>query len=93
MRRLRIVLVLLSVALALPVLLLVLRARDGERLERELRHQAIAARAFDEMERRLTTLLEAEEGRSFESYRELIDSAARPPADLPGYVIGHFQIT
>ncbi len=91
MRRLRFALVLLAVALALPVLLLVLRARDGERLERELRHQAIAARAFDEMERRLTTLLEAEEGRSFESYRELVDPAKRP-AGLPRYVVAHFQI-
>ena len=92
MRRLRVALVLLALALALPVVLLVLRARDGERLERELRHQAIAARAFDEMERRLTALLDTEEGRSFEAYWRLVDPAVSLPPDLPSFVVGHFQI-
>lgn len=92
MRRLRIVLVLVALGLAVPVMLLVTRARNGERLERELRHQAVAARAFDEMERSLTTLLEREESRPFEAYRALVGETPGPPQDLPAFVVGYFRV-
>jgi signal transduction histidine kinase len=92
MRRLRVALLLLGLALAVPVMLLVARAREGERLEREMRHQAVAARAFDEMERQLTTVLEREEARPFEEYRMLVSSVPGAGANVPAFAIGFFQI-
>ncbi len=72
--------------------------------EEALRHQIVAERIFDELERELTALLEAEERRSFLEYRyyyvpqgqtgsagALVRSPlADPPTDP--VVLGHFQI-
>ena len=86
MRRLRLALLALALALAVPVALLVARALASVELERRVAHQAVAARAFDEMERELSAFLEREEARSFEEWM-------RPEAS-PGdeFVIARFEI-
>jgi signal transduction histidine kinase len=83
-RKIRLVVVALAVALAVPVGLLVHRAVRSVALERELRHRAVAERVFDEMERALSEFLRQEEERPFERY-----TAAEPPAP---FAIGYFQI-
>jgi signal transduction histidine kinase len=83
-RKVRLVVVALAVALAVPVALLVHRAVRSVGLERELRHRAVAERVFDEMERALSEFLRQEEERPFEGY-----TAAEPPAP---FAIGYFQI-
>jgi signal transduction histidine kinase len=101
MRRIRVVLALLFVGLAVPVAILVQRALDGLAFESRLRQQTVAERAFDEMERELSGFLHAEEARPFGQYRFYdIDRApgaspalsplARPPE--PTFVVGYFQI-
>ena len=52
-----------------------------------MRHQAVAERIFDEMERGLSRLLDGEEERPFERY----GVETRTPRELP-FVVGHFQI-
>jgi signal transduction histidine kinase len=86
MRRLRLAIVALALALAVPVARLVARALASVELERRVTHQAVAARAFDEMERELSAFLEREEARSFEDWM-------RPEAS-PGteFVIARFEI-
>ena len=51
MRRIRLALLAVAVALGVPVALLAWRALDGLEVERAVRQQAVAERAFDEMER------------------------------------------
>jgi signal transduction histidine kinase len=98
MRRLRIALLLVALGLAVPVALLYWRALDGVALERSVRHEAVAARAFDEMERLLSGLLDEEEERPFDHYGFYLaaDPAAprSPLSALPGrpFVVGYFQI-
>src|SRR5689334_25447331 len=55
-------------------------------LERQMRHQALAERVFDEMERSLSRLLDHEEQLPFEPYA----SDAQPPA-FP-FVLGRFEV-
>lgn len=100
MRRIRLVLVLLFLGLAVPVAILVQRALDGLAFESRLRHRSVAERAFDEMERELSSFLRAEEERPFEHYRfyeaeasagsAILSPLARPP-ERP-FVVGYFQI-
>jgi signal transduction histidine kinase len=104
MTRIRIALLAVSLGLMIPVGLLVVRALDGVALERSVRHEAVAERAFEEMERALTTLLQAEEERPFAQYRFYLPADARdaggvapprsPLATLPAesFVVGYFQI-
>ncbi|MGH7289190.1 MAG: sensor histidine kinase, partial [Myxococcota bacterium] len=72
--------------LALPTGFLAERALRGVAAERELRHRAVAERAFDEMERALSGLLRDEEERPALQY---IAFAALPP---PAFVLGHFEL-
>ena len=72
--------------LALPTGFLAERALRGVAAERELRHRAVAERAFDEMERALSGLLRDEEDRPALQY---IAFAALPP---PAFVLGHFEL-
>jgi signal transduction histidine kinase len=105
MTRVRVALALLVLALAVPIALLVARALASVELERQVRHQAVAERVFDEMERTLSQFLQAEESRPAADYRfysSLEEGGAAPggergrsplsrPSDLP-FVVGHFQI-
>lgn len=86
MRRFRILFILVALALLAPLALLIERALHSVAIEREMRHQAVAERVFDEMERALSRVLESEEQRPIEQYA---GSIAVP--ELP-FVIGHFQI-
>jgi len=96
MRRIRLTILLVSVALALPVGMLVWRTLEGLALERAVRHQALAERTFDEMERALSRILEREEARPPTHYRfYLEESGARSPLAAPlaeDFVIGAFQV-
>lgn len=61
--------------------------RSGERA-RLLRHQLVAERLFDSMERELTTLISNEESRPFVQYRPLDGMLDQ----RPDYVVGWFQV-
>src|SRR6185503_1660446 len=85
MRRVRIRFALLAVALLVPLALLVDRVVRSLDLERRMRHQVVAERVFDEMERALSEVLDAEEGRSSEKWLD-VDAPALP------FVVDRFQI-
>jgi hypothetical protein len=74
-------------ALLLSPLLFVLRAAE-DRLEeqRRLRHEIVAERIFDEMERELSTLLAAEAGRSSDAY----DAKDTQVDSWSPFVVGYF---
>ncbi|MDH3685364.1 MAG: hypothetical protein OEP95_04020, partial [Myxococcales bacterium] len=105
MGRIRLVFALVAVALAVPGALLVQRALESVEVERQARQRTVAERAFDEMERSLSTFLAAEEERPFEQYRFLYEPQGavgevwvRSPLSLPEsrerwpFVVGHFQV-
>ena len=96
MTRIRLALLAVAVGLGVPVAVLTWRALDGLALERAVRHQALAERAFDEMERALSSWLEDEEARPFEHYRfyPVAPDQRSPLADPPAhdFVVGAFQI-
>ncbi|MEN8185017.1 MAG: HAMP domain-containing sensor histidine kinase, partial [Myxococcota bacterium] len=101
MRRIRVVLALLLIALALPLGFLVKRALDGLAFESRLRHDSIAERAFDEMERELSLFLRTEEERPFSHYGfydgetpEGFEPPRTPLGELPRwpFVVGYYQI-
>lgn len=101
MKRLTFMFLGVGVALLLAVALLVSRALDSVEEERELRHQAIAERIFDEMERELTELVEREEARPFEQYLHYYyydassgSDPGEPLAAVPAepFIVGYFQI-
>ena len=96
MRRIRITLLAVSLALLLPVSVLTWRALDGLALERASRHQTVSDRTFEEMERALSRFLEREEERPFEEYRYYLgDSGRRSPlarGSAEDFVVGAFQI-
>ena len=74
-----------SAALLALVVLLVDRALRSVAIERAMRHQTLAERVFDEMERGLSRLLEREEQRPFDQYAvDVQPSAFR-------FVTGYFQ--
>jgi len=100
-RRFRILFALVSVAVLVPMALLVQRAVDSAALERRMRHQTVAERLFDEMERALSDVLTREEERPIDQYRfaSAGPDHAGPPvrsplADAPEwpFVVGYFQI-
>ncbi|MGH7899558.1 MAG: sensor histidine kinase [Candidatus Binatia bacterium] len=86
MRRFRVLFVGVSLVLLGLMALLVHRALGGVALERQMRHQAVAERVFDEMERALSNLLETEEARPLERYAIDVD----PPP--PSFVVGYFEV-
>ncbi len=87
MARIRIVVLLLAVALAVPVALLVRQSLRSVAADEARRHRTLAERVFDEMERSLSGFLSAEEERSWQDYR-----AGRFGDEPPGFVLGHFEI-
>ena len=98
MTRLRVTFLALALLLLLPLGLLVRRALVSLANERELRHQIVAERIFDEMERELTALVRREENRPFEHYRSYYlpessgTSIRSPLADPPGepFILDYF---
>lgn len=100
MKRLRLTIVVAALILCLPLGLLVSRALRSVEAEKDLRHEIVAERVFDEMERELTSFLRTEEERPFEHYRyfylreEDATLTRSPLADLPEepFVVGHFQV-
>jgi len=95
MRRIRVALLLLSLAILLPVALLTWRALQGLAYERVARHQVVAERTFEEMERALSEFLAAEEARPSSDYRSVLPGGERAPlaglAEIP-FVVGAFEI-
>lgn len=90
MTRLRITLLLLALGIAAPAALIVQRAVASRDLENRYRHEAVARRAFDEMERALSDFIVREEARPIEDYRrggaEPFATAAEP------FVLGWFVL-
>jgi hypothetical protein len=68
LNRLRLAFVGLGVALLLPLALLVRSAAERLEEQRKLKHQVVAERIFDEMERELAALLEHERARPTSAY-------------------------
>ena len=95
------VITVLLLLLWVPVALLVRHALSNVEAERRSRHQAVAERLFDELERELSEWLQREEERPFGQYRFLYLSDDQEPlpqrsplADGPevSFVFAHFQI-
>lgn len=104
MKSIRLVLVLFAILLVAGVGALVARALQSVETERSMRHEIIARRVFDELERSLTDLVAREEERSFLEYRyfyvpsdsipgqpglSLSPLASGPTED---FVLGYFQV-
>jgi signal transduction histidine kinase len=101
MKRIRWTLLLLALGIALPAALIVERAISSLELESVVRHQSIADRVFDEMERSLSDFLVREEARPPEDYAadsssstsasDEIAATAFAGADEP-FIIGWFSL-
>jgi hypothetical protein len=78
MRRFRLLFVIVAAALLAPAALLARRALESVEIERAARHQTVAERVFDEMERALSGFLATEEQRPFGHYAR----DYTPPASL-----------
>ena len=95
MRRIRVALLLLFVALLAPIGVLTWRALDGLAYERAARHQAVAERVFEEMERALSEFLAREEERPAAHYHFYLANGDRSPLASPPaepFVVGAFEI-
>ena len=95
LRRVRIGFVILAVALLAPLALLLGRTMESLNHERELRHEAVASRVFDEAERLLSEFLHREEERPADHYLLRTRSGeASPLAEAPEweFVLGYFQL-
>src|SRR5690349_2542131 len=93
MKRLRLVFVLLSALLWVPLSCLVVFALRTVEQEEAGRYKAVADRIFDEMERELTALLRREEERSSAAYVFDVPgraAAVAAAADNP-FVLGYFE--
>jgi len=91
MRALRRRFLLVGVGVLVPVALLVWRALGSVAVERRMRHEVVAERLFDEMERALSDLLAREEARPVEAYGAGGAVPLAPAADQP-FVVGWFEI-
>ena len=84
--RLRLAFIALGVVLLLPLALLVRSASARLEEQRKLKHEVVAERVFDEMERELIALLERERSRSSDAYAA---TNTRPESWAP-FVVGYF---
>jgi hypothetical protein len=84
--RLRLGFVALGVALLVPLWLLLREAESRLEAQRRLRHQIVAERVFDEMERELTLLLASERARPSAAY----DASPSEEASWAPFVVGYF---
>lgn len=85
--RLRIAFLLLGVALLAPLLFLVRAAEVRFETQRQLRHEMVAERIFDEMETELTALLERESQRPSSAY-DVVHTRVESWAP---FVVGYFK--
>lgn len=83
--RLRLAFVLLAAALLLPLALLARSMEARLEAQRRLRHEIVAERIFDEMERELTSLLEIESARPTEAYSAASTRVERWAPFVVGY--------
>ncbi len=102
--RVRLAMVLLAAALIVGLGLLLQRGLESTAREQTYRHQAVAERIFDEMERELSALVAAEEARPFLHWSHYYvpdtqiaentglsrSPLATPPEEL--HLVGYFQI-
>ncbi|HKU45089.1 MAG TPA: HAMP domain-containing sensor histidine kinase [Polyangiales bacterium] len=91
MKRLRLVFVILSALLWLPLSFLVSFALRTVEQEESGRYKAVADRIFDEMERELTALLRREEERPYGAYAELFASTTPLADGDASYVLTYFE--
>lgn len=84
--RLRLAFGVLAVVLLTPLALLQRAAHERIENQRRLRHEVVAERIFDELERELSLLLDRESARPSAAY----DSASMPEGWAP-FVIGYFR--
>lgn len=84
--RMRAAFVALGVVLLLPLALLVRSASARLEEQRRLKHEVVAERIFDELERELAALLERERERSSDAYAA---TNTRPSSWAP-FVVGYF---
>jgi hypothetical protein len=85
--RLRLWFVALGVLLLTPLGFLLDAVDERVEAQRRLRHEVVAERIFDELERELTALLDAESARPSAAY----DEPTRVEAWAP-YVVGYFKL-
>jgi hypothetical protein len=83
--RLRLAFLLLGVLLLVPLALLLAAANERLEAQRLLRHQVVAERIFDELERELTLLLESESQRPSSAYAQNTSVSAWAP-----FIVGYF---
>jgi signal transduction histidine kinase len=84
MKKIRWTLLLLALGIALPAGLIVQRAIASLELESAIRHEAVAERIFDEMERSLSGFLLREESRPPTDYAPVSLSSESFPEPSPG---------
>jgi len=82
MKRIRWTLLLLALGIALPAGLIVQRAIASLELESDVRHEAVAERIFDEMERSISGFLLREESRPPADFAPLPSSPGSPSEPL-----------
>lgn len=85
--RLRLGFVMLGALLLLPLFLLLREAEARFEFQRRLRHEIVAERVFDEMERELTALLEHERARPSSAY----DNPKTQVDRWSPFVVGYFR--
>lgn len=85
--RLRLAFAALGVVLLTPLGFLLHSVNERIEAERRLRHQVVAERIFDELERELTTFLETEAERAAFKY-----ARAKPSDPWASSVVGYFTI-
>lgn len=84
--RLRLGFLTLGAALLLPLFLLLLTVEQRLEAQRKLRHEVVAERIFDELERELTALLDRESARSSADY----DAGDTQASSWAPFVLGYF---
>lgn len=85
--RLRLAFLALAAVLLTPLGFLFLAIEGRVEAQRRLRHEVVAERIFDELERELTAVLAAESARPSSAYDEPTRSEAWAP-----FVVGYFKI-
>jgi signal transduction histidine kinase len=103
MKRLKLLIIVFSVALSVPLAFVVLQTYRGLEQEEIATLRYFAEAIFDEMEQALTALVQREEGRAIDEYNYYISPSGRthgeaqknrsPLSDIPqdSFVLGYFQ--